>query len=213
MTCTLWINTYNKQSCDTLVRFDEREDAVHFTRQLFDKYAENVVTATKEGLSGRTYFDPVDRSDFSVWNPTSVLFPGLGTDCATRVMGSGEYMYDFPLDRMRNRETKGYFVLAWIRGADFEADIYLADDGFVPAKTYLNEVSLLTVENYKRIAHVDEFDAFKMLLGGTTVYCAETDWELFVCPDVAKGENNVLSYFRVNAEEDVYDFRKLVIKG
>ena len=213
MTCTLWINNYNKQSVDTLVRFDEREDAVLFTRQLFDKYAENVVTASKERLLEKGYFDRVDRSDFSVWNPTSVLFPGIGADCVTRVMGSGEYLYDFPLDRMRNRDTKGYFLLAWIRGADFDADVYLADDGFLPVKTYMNDVSLQTVENYKRIAYVDELDACKMLLGGVTVYCAETDWELFVCPDVAKGENNVLTYFRVAAEKDVYDFRKGVIKG
>ena len=214
MTVTLWINTFFTQAFDILIRFEDRQEAVDFTRTLFEKYAQNIQTAgadLKEKDKG--YFTTDRKSDFSVWNPTSVLFPGLGTDCTLREMGSGDYTYKFPYAVMNN----GFFKLAWIRGDEFNADVYLGDENVEPVQTYLLDMEMVDVKNYSRIAYVGELDACKMLLGGMTVYCEETDWDLFKCPEHGPCENNVVSYFNIQdsttyTERAVpYDFTK--IKG
>lgn len=194
MTVTLWINTFFTQAFDILIRFEDREAAVDFTRMLFNKYAQNIQTAGEElKEKDKGYFTTDRKSDFSVWNPTSVLFPGLGTDCTSQERGSGDYTYKFPYAVVNN----GCFKLAWIRGTEFNADVYLGDEGFVPAQTYLLDMEMVDVKNYCRIAYVSELDACKMLLGGETVYCEETDWEPVKCAERGTGENNVVSYFKL----------------
>jgi len=212
MTVTLWINTFHTQAFDFLIRFEDREAAVDFTRMLFDKYAQNIQIADSD-LKNQGYFTTHRKSAFSVWNPTSVLFPGLGTDCTSLERGSCDYTYKFPYAVLNS----GCFKLAWIRGTEFNADIYLGDESFVPAKTYQLDTMTIDVKNYIRIAYVSEFDACKILLGGETVCCEETGWQLFECPDREPGENNLVSYFNLYESTDYrgrvepYDFTK--IKG
>jgi hypothetical protein len=209
MTVTLWINTFFTQAFDILIRFEDREAAVDFTRMLFDKYAQNIKTADAD-LKEKGHFTKLRKLVYSVWNPTSVLFPGLGTDCTLREMGSGDYTYKFPYAVMNN----GFFKLAWIRGDEFNADIYLGDENVEPVQKYLLDMEMVEIKNYTRIAYVSEFDACKMLLGGETVYCEETDWDLYECPERGPGENNVVSYFNIGDSTEYkgraapYDFTK-----
>lgn len=173
MTCTLWINFFDgAQASDLLVRFDDRESANYFAHDLFSMHAQNIKKPTLEELAlTRENAAGVVRSDFSVWNAQAIYNPHLPDyDCTQRYRGSGIYVYDYPIDRMRDWSAEkrvsgdGYFWLALIKGATFSANVYLADNGFVPVQKYLADSVLQEITNYKKVTWVEEEEAVNMLL-------------------------------------------------
>ena len=105
MTCTLWINFFDgAQPSDLLVRFEDRESANYFTHTLFTNHAKNIKEPTASELfATRENADGIVRSDFSVWNAQRIFNPHLPDyDCTSRYTGSGNYVHDYPIDRMRD---------------------------------------------------------------------------------------------------------------